>query len=166
MAGELDGMADLRKKKVGPPFSYHDGIPEQVYNMGLLGLSNEQIANALGIELCTIYEWANTYPKLADALYESREIADGKVVRSLYERAVGAKVLEVKTFFDEKTGTVVKENVIKEFPPEVGAAMSWLKNRQPKLWRERQYDPLTEEGINVSINVVQGRDPASTKDQS
>ena len=41
--------------------------------------------------------------------------------------------------------------------------MSWLKNRQPKLWRERQYDPLTEEGINVSINVVQGRDPAALK---
>ena len=73
------GWPIFARRRLAPPFSYHDGIPEQVYNMGLLGLSNEQIANALGIELCTIYEWANTYPKLADALYESREIADGKV---------------------------------------------------------------------------------------
>ncbi|MBK7366087.1 MAG: hypothetical protein IPI97_14305 [Nitrosomonas sp.] len=158
-------VSDLFKDgKVKKRAAYSDDMPSKAYAMGLLGLSNDQIAEAFGIQRSTLYEWADLNQPLADALSDSREIADSKVALSLWERANGSKVLEVKTYFDEKTGQIVKENVIKEYPPETGAAMAWLKNRQPKLWRERQHDPLTEEGINVNVRIIEGKHPASTGD--
>ena len=61
--------------------------------------------------------------------------ADDRVERSLYHRAVGYSFESEKIFHHQ--GEVVRVPIIEHVPPDVGAAMSWLKNRRPDKWRDK-----------------------------
>lgn len=137
---------------------YTDEIGEEIHNLALLGLSLEQIAGAIGVGADIVTRWTLTHDGVMEHLTEGREMADGRVARSLWERATGCKVLEEEHILDPRTGEIHKVTKIKEYPPDAGACMSWLKNRQPKLWRDRQYDPITEDGIKITITELQGKE--------
>ena len=74
------------------------------------GLTNEQIANNIGINPKTLYEWKNKEGKISNVLKESREIADYEVENALYKNALNGNVI---------------------------AQIFWLKNRKPQQWREK-----------------------------
>lgn len=74
------------------------------------GLTNEQIANNIGINPKTLYEWKNKESKISNVLKESREIADYEVENALYKNALNGNVI---------------------------AQIFWLKNRKPPQWREK-----------------------------
>lgn len=137
---------------------YTDELGEEIHNLALLGLSLEQIAGAIGVTDDIITKWALNNEDVMGHLTEGRDMADGRVARSLWERATGCKVLEEEHILDPKTGQVHKLTKVKEFPPDAGACMQWLKNRQPKLWRDRQYDPITEDGIKITITELQSKE--------
>lgn len=62
------------------------------------GLTDEQIADEIGIKRPTIYEWKKKYPDIADALKVGKEVVDRKVEKSLLKRAMGTtlKVTQYK----------------------------------------------------------------------
>lgn len=57
---------------------------------------------------------------------------------ALFQRAVGYSHPAVKFFFDKDAGRVVSQKYTEHYPPDTGACVMWLKNRQPKHWREGQ----------------------------
>ena len=53
------------------------------------GLSDEQIADNMGIATSSLYVWKNKYVEIAEALKKGKEIVDRHVENALYKRATG-----------------------------------------------------------------------------
>jgi len=75
---------------------------------------------------------------------------DAEVAYRLYMRAKGYEHPEIKVFC--QNGKIVTHEVIKHYPPETAAIAFWLKNRQPKTWRN-SYD-FTSGGEKITPRIV------------
>ena len=75
------------------------------------GLTDEQIAENMGICRDTLNEWRKKYSDISDTLKKGKDIVDIQV-----ENALLAKALSGNTT----------------------AMIFWLKNRRPDKWRDRQ----------------------------
>lgn len=75
------------------------------------GLTDEQIARNMGINPATLYEWKKKYPKIAESLKRSKDVADRQVENALFKNAISGNIT---------------------------AQIFWLKNRKPDKWRDKQ----------------------------
>ena len=100
------------------------------------GLTNDQIAENMGINRSTLYKWAKTSSDINNALKVNKEIADRNVENALYKSARGYQYTEVTRERDETGAMVVTKEVVKEVKPNTTAQIYWLKNRLPQLWRD------------------------------
>lgn len=66
------------------------------------GLTNDQIAEKMGISRSTLQDWCNKYPDISDALKKGKDVVDAKVEDSL-----------IKTINGYTTETLVYRNVKK-----------------------------------------------------
>ena len=74
------------------------------------------------------------------SLKRGKVVADDAVEAALYRRAVGYTYDEVKvnSYVDNNQNQRQFRTVTtKEIPPDVTAAIFWLKNRRPEKWRDR-----------------------------
>lgn len=113
------------------------------------GLTNEQIANNIGINAKTLYEWKNKESKISDTLKKGKEVVDYEVENALLKRALGYKYDEV-TF---ENGIEVKR-VTKEVQPDTTAQIFWLKNRKSDKWRDKIQDAENEEAIINASDIL------------
>ncbi len=119
--------------------------------MALLGATDAQMAEAFGVSERTFTAWKSRHVEFSSALKAAKLPADGDVARSLYERALGYSHPEddIRTV---SVGDGMSEIVItpttKHYPPDTTAAIFWLKNRQPKLWRDKVE---VESEVNVNM---------------
>ena len=60
------------------------------------GMTDEEIAQQIGISRSTLAEWKKKYPKIGEALATGKDIADRLIEDSLYRRALGFYVYEEK----------------------------------------------------------------------
>lgn len=113
------------------------------WSLALKGATDEEIAEAFHISVRTLHRWKKTHPELLTALEEGKDVADAKVKRSLYQRAVGYEAKEVTQIIeqDPATGTqrVSKTKVTtKHIVPDTMACMYWLNNRSKGEFSQRQ----------------------------
>lgn len=130
------------------------------------GLTDEQIADKIGVSRSTLYEWKKKYSDISDTLKRGKAVVDYQVENALLKRALGFKYKEVVKGLkkNSETGetelTVVRE-VIKEALPDTTAQIFWLKNRCPDKWRDKTEDINDNKSDNeIKINI------ASTKDKN
>jgi transposase-like protein len=97
------------------------------------GLTDEQIANNMGIATSTLYEWKKKYSEFSESLKKGKEVIDRQVENALLKRALGYSYTEVT-----KEDGVITREVIKEVTPDTTAQIFWLKNRKAKEWRDKQ----------------------------
>lgn len=114
------------------------------------GLTNEQIANNVGITATTLYEWINRYPEISEALKNGKAIVDIVVENALLKRALGYNYTEEKTEINERGQKVTR--TIKHIPADTTAQIFWLKNRKPVDWRDKPVDQENDD--NHSFGVV------------
>jgi hypothetical protein len=115
--------------------AFRPAFAAQVYNLALLGIPEEEMADVLGISLETFYDWKANRPAFRLALAKGGKQADGEVARGLYRRAVGMKSVE-KVLKPDATGVLqVVEEKHKTLAPDVTAASTWLANRHRGKWR-------------------------------
>lgn len=114
------------------------------------GYTNREIALKLGVHESTIYNWMKQHVEFFESLKGFREFADSRVEASLYQRANGFKVKEVKLFQDSR-GKIIEHEVVKAYPPDPTSCIFWLKNRRPSEWREKQEIDQTQ-SITVSLD--------------
>ena len=147
----------MENKKAGRPTKYKKEFIEQAYNYALLGAIDADLAIFFGVNVDTIYEWKKRHKQFSDALKSGKEVADSKVAKALYTRAIGYSTKETKLAIDEGQFTDEKE-VTKNYPPETTACIFWLKNRQPTKWREKQADESTDasDALKQFVNGVFG----------
>jgi hypothetical protein len=126
---------DKEVNKGGRPTKYKPEYAEQAFKLCLLGSTDEEMADFFNISVATLYNWKNDYPEFLEAIKNGKIKADADIANSLYNRAKGYKQQTVKVF--QYQGDPVIVPVVEHIPPDTGAAMAWLKNRQPKRWRDR-----------------------------
>jgi len=112
------------------------------------GLTDEQIANNIGIRRPTLYDWKNKYPDISDALKKGKEVIDRQVENALLKRALGYEYVETTKELTDLGLTVTKQ-VIKQVSPDTTAQIFWLKNRKPKEWRDKKETEVTG---NLNVN--------------
>lgn len=101
------------------------------------GLTDEQIAQNMSINVATLYRYKEKYCEICEALKRGKDVIDIQVENALLKRALGYAYVETKTEVSKKDGKKVT-TTIKEVIPDTTAQIFWLKNRRPDLWRDKQ----------------------------
>lgn len=120
----------------GRPTKFDPEYVEQAYKLALLGATDKQIADFFDVTEKTLNNWKHEYPDFLQSLKAGKLSADGKVASSLFHRANGYSHPAVKIHWD-KDGTEYRADFTERYPPDTTAAIFWLKNRQPALWRDK-----------------------------
>ena len=139
--------ATTKKKPVksantfGRPSLYREEYNEQAFKLCLLGHTDAELGLYFDVTETTINNWKIDHPKFFESIKEGRETADANVVKSLYRRATGYTQKVDKIF--QFQGEAVIVPTVEEIAPDTGAAMAWLKNRQPQKWRDKRDVEIT-----------------------
>lgn len=96
----------------------------KIKEWGKAGLTMEQIAQNMGIQRMTLYNWMHKYPKLEEQLKISKEEADMNVENALYKAAINGNVT---------------------------AQIFWLKNRKREEWGEKREDKQDTVKIEITL---------------
>ena len=101
------------------------------------GLTEEQIADNMGISRSTLSEWKNLYSDISDTLKRGKEVIDRQVENALLKRALGYEYEEVSEKYE--LGILTERKVTKkQVVPDTTAQIFWLKNRKPSDWRDKR----------------------------
>ena len=129
----------------------------------LTGATDLALAKAFGVSKATITNWKREHPEFLASVKKAKDIWDTKEVEgSLLKRARGFSynetTYEPAAAADSKTGKaklVKTKRVRKLVVPDVGAICFWLKNRNPKRWKDIKRTEITgEDGGDVKVNIV------------
>lgn len=136
----------------GRPTLYNVEYNEQAYKLCLLGATDDELANFFNVETSTINNWKIAHVEFMDSLTRGKMIADADVANSFYNRAKGYDLPTEKIFQYE--GGVIRADTLTHYPADPGAALNWLKNRQPKKWRDKHDVDLSGEiTFDVKLNL-------------
>lgn len=159
--GQLDAMMTDRARAGRKQYRWTDlqGTDRQemlrlVRDCAMAAMTPYEMAETFKVTVATLQTWIARDPEFAIAMRLCRDLADDRVEKALFHRAVGYTYAaeEVKITED---GRVHRAPVVKHVAPDVGAAMFWLKNRRPDLWREK-----VDVGGGVDVNVTdKAQDP-------
>ena len=103
--------------------------------MAWVGATDEQILQRIGISHDAFYKWKKRYQEFADALKAGKAESDGRVVKSLFQRATGYSHKDVH--ISNYQGEITETEITKHYPPDTTACIFWLKNRMPAQWRDK-----------------------------
>ena len=140
------------KNPVGRPPVYREEYLEQAKKLSLLGLTNDQMASFFEVSPTTFDRWLASNEEFRSAIKSCKTLADGDIAVSLFHRAKGYSHPDVEVKVID--GQVVMVDLIKHYPPDTGAAMAWLKNRQPKYWRDRPEQSEQEQATPQRVEII------------
>lgn len=137
------------KLEVGPLKSKWNYIKDKlilVKGWARDGLTDEQIANNLGIHVATLYRYKNEHSELCEAIKKGKEVVDMEVESALLKSALGFEYQEEAI---TTKGDVV---TVKKFErPNITAQIFWLKNRKPSVWRDKQE---IEQNCTLGVQII------------
>lgn len=121
---------------IGRPSKYQPEFAEQALKLCRLGAKDTELADFFHVSEQTINAWKDAYPKFLESLKEGKGLADAEVADKLFKRATGYEHTAVKISASPDGKEHITEYVEK-YPPDTTAAIFWLKNRRPDLWRDK-----------------------------
>jgi hypothetical protein len=149
-----NGVID--KRGPGRPTKFNGDICEQAMKLCLLGATDEQLADFFGVSPATLYVWKDAHPEFLEAITRGKLAADAEIAQALFHRAKGYEHddIDVRVV----NGEIVLTKICKHYPPDTQAASLWLRNRQPKLWRDKAEIGVTDrDGKDVApIDRLEG----------
>src|SRR5215211_2855066 len=74
---------------IGRPTRFEPEMCEQAHNYCLLGATNDDLAEFFHVSPSTVDRWIARHADFGDAVRQGRIVADARVARALYIRAVG-----------------------------------------------------------------------------
>lgn len=123
--------------------------------------TDKELADTFGVTLSTLHLWKLKHPEFSDSLKLGKAPANERVVKSLYDRAMGYSVVE--TDIRVVNGKIVKTEVVKHYPPDPTCLIFYLKNRLPDEFRDKRetaisgqlnYADMTDEQLDRSISTI------------
>ena len=149
MRGQKKGLITIARKGKYSEWLTPDGLL-LLEGYARDGLTDDLIAQKMGIGKTPFYAWADRFPEFRNALKKGKAPVDIQVENALLKRALGYEydevVEEVETIpigkpdengerpTIEKIKTKTKRVTVL---PDVTAQIFWLKNRRPDRWRDK-----------------------------
>lgn len=135
------------------------------------GWTDAQVSSFLNITRDTIEKWKKADKQFFIHLKGWKDLADSKVEKCLYKRAIGYKYNEVTyeksnvgglaLMLDKEeiegithTDTAKTKIVVKAVIPDVTAQIFWLKNRQPEQWRDKHEEKQADDRLEDTFDFV------------
>lgn len=147
------------KSAAGRPTSFKPAFAKQAEKLCLLGATDREIADFFQVDVRTIYRWKAENDEFCQAIKAGKEVADERVERSLYQRAIGYEQEEVKIFMPSGAGSPVYAPFTAKIAPDITAAIFWLKNRRSAEWRDRVTQEITgKDGGPIQTEEVNARE--------
>lgn len=145
----------------GRPTDYKIEYNEQAYKLCLLGHTDAELGGFFEVDESTINNWKLAHPEFLESIKRGKAIADGEITESLYKRAMGYAHPDVDIKCYE--GQIIETEITKHYPPDTTAAIFWLKNRQPRKWRDKQeIDHSNNGGSFEAVPPIQIMNPNAT----
>lgn len=145
------------KKPVGRPSRFDKRFSEEAYKLCLLGATDDELADFFKVTPTTINNWKHDHKEFFESIKRGKIDADANVANRLYQRALGfehddeeIKVLSLGTGMPS---AIERVPVRKIYPPDPTSAIFWLKNRQPKKWRDKQEIDHTTKGESLNEKI-------------
>lgn len=127
------------------PTRYKAEYAEQALKLCRLGATDAELADFFGIAESTLNNWKNAHEAFMESIKTGKMLSDAEVADKLYHRATGYEHPEDD--IRVVNGEIVITPTIKRYPPDTGAAIFWLKNRQSKKWRDKQEPDSAGDGM-------------------
>ena len=120
-----------------------------IQGMARNGLTQQQIADNLGISIDTLIENKKKYSEFNNALKKGKEVIDFEVENALLKRALGYE-------YEEETyeNGILTKKVKKHVAPDTTAQIFWLKNRKPNNWKDRVETDEDKEAVANASQVI------------
>ena len=129
------------------------------------GLTDEQIAHNMGINVASLYNYKNKYLEIFNALKKGKEVVDIEVENALKKNATGFTYVEQVVSTEREViydnGKRVKEiskpvviEITRYKQPETIAQIFWLKNRKSDKWKDKVEQEENEEAINNASEIL------------
>ena len=119
------------------PSKFKPEYIEQAENYCLLGATDAELAKFFKVNVDTIYEWKKVHPEFSDATKTGKEVADQRVVNSLYQKACGYELND------------------RHYPADTTAAIFWLKNRIPDDWKDVKERHHKHDAVEGDTNMIE-----------
>lgn len=141
----------VNKRGKGRPTKYKESYNELAFNYCLLGATDEELGVFFDVDEATVNRWKVDHKDFCASIKKGKEIADATVASKLFHRATGYEHpdTDIKMF----EGEIIQTPLTKYYPPDTTAAIFWLKNRQPKKWRDKQEIGVTDDE-NKTVPLV------------
>ena len=118
----------------GRPSLYKSRYVEIAQRMCAQGATRDDLADRFGVNVKTIDAWIFEHEEFSGACKVGQAVADDRVERALYEKAIGF------TYDSEKLmvldSMIYREPIKVYVPPDRGAAEFWLRNRRKDQWKD------------------------------
>jgi hypothetical protein len=137
---------------MGRPTLYKKEYNDTVYKLCLLGATDTEIADFIGIEESTLNLWKNKHQDFMESIKRGKLIADANVADKLYQRATGYEHEDL--YITQFQGEIIKEPIIKHYPPDTGAAALWLKNRRMNDWKDR-HEVVNTNNTTITLDATE-----------
>ena len=116
------------------------------------GLTQQQIANNLGIGLSTLKKYKNKSVAIRTALKKGKEVSDYEVENALYQAAINGSVSAMIFWLKNRRPYKWKD---KKEPAEIELMRKELALRERKLkLEEEKLQNLKDQILNVNVNIV------------
>jgi hypothetical protein len=132
------------------------------------GKTDTYIAEDFGITEKTLNNWKKKYPEFLQSISTSKNFWDSRVEDALLKVCMEQELEETEiTYKPEKSkkedGASKAEKIRrtkKKLPPQAQACLTWLRIRQPEMWREVADDNgaggySAEDLINIALALKQ-----------
>ncbi len=123
------------------------------------GLTDEQIADNIGISRSTLNSWKDKYSDISDTLKRGKEVVDRQVENALLKRALGYEYTETtREYIPELDEMKTTKKVTKQVAPDTTAQIFWLKNRKPDKWRDKLNRDCSSEDETEGVEIINDAD--------
>lgn len=139
----------------GRPSEYMPAFAKQATKLCELGATDQELADFFEVDVRTIYRWKHDHDDFCQALKAGKDVADERVERSLYQRAIGYEQDEVKIFMPGGAPEPVYAPFRAKIAPDVTAAIFWLKNRRKDEWRDKQDHQISGDPENPVVHRIE-----------
>lgn len=121
--------------------------PEEAKRLLETGMTEKELAQALGISENTLNEWKGRYVQFQEAITEGKKKPNRLVEAALIRRALGMKVRHIEYRPPSKEGdpAVPIRIIERDIPPNQRSMEFWLSNRAKNRWKRR-----------ITVDVNQG----------
>lgn len=137
----------LAKRRQGRPPAFREEVLPGVIAMAHAGLTDAEMAHALGWSISTFYLTMNNQPEFSEAVRKGKAVLDDHIENAMARRAKGYDIKVEKVFANGH-----RAEVTEHIPADPGAAMNWLVNRRG--WRKNLEivvpPPMDEEPKDVN----------------